>query len=267
MKYLYIVVFTGIVLLPFPVLGQCSSSQEKVDWVNGYFQEKANSYIEAVSATGPTESEARNKAAQIVMERRSIATGQRVKVQIQNGNFVTTGADELTVKARVIDEYREWCGPGEYRVSLLVQTAKNPSFDFEVVNVTKDYPFSPRVFVPGMAQLHKGSTTKGVLFIAGEVACIGGIVICEGLRASYNSKINTTHNVKEKQSYIDDAGNMQNLRNGFIAGAALLYAWNVIDGIVAKGKKHVEVLGSVDLRIMPYASPDLTGGVMLSLNF
>ena len=129
-----------------------------------------------------------------------------------------------------------------------------------------EYPLSellPRSFVPGMAQLHKGSTTKGVLFITGEVALIGGIVACEGLRASYQSKINTTHNVQDRQNYINHADNMQNLRNGFIAGAALLYAWNVIDGMVAKGKK----LGDANLRISPYAAPDLSGGISLTLNF
>jgi hypothetical protein len=128
------------------------------------------------------------------------------------------------------------------------------------------YGFSPRVFVPGMAQLHKGSTLKGTLFIAGEVAMIGGIVLAESLRASYNSKINTTHSAADKKTYINNADNWQNIRNGFIAGAAAVYVWNVIDGIVAKGKKHVIVLGSTNLRIMPYATPE-AGGVMFALNF
>lgn len=264
MKHFSIVVCC--VLFPLAVAGQDVSSQKRPAWVDGFFADNANSYIEVVSAGGSTEIDARNKAAQIIVERRSGATGQRVNVQVQNGLIVVDGRDDLTVKSRVIDEYREHLGAGEYRVNLLVQTAKNPTFDFEMVNVTDKYPFSARTFIPGMAQLHKGSTGKGIAFIVGEVAAIGGIVAFEGLRASNESKINTTHNAADRQKYIDNAGTMQNVRNGFIAGAAAIYVWNIIDGAVAKGKKHVVVLGDAQMRFAPYAAPQ-SAGVMLSLNF
>ncbi|MCM1151957.1 MAG: hypothetical protein NC209_04870 [Alistipes sp.] len=155
--------------------------------------------------------------------------------------------------------------PGEYRSYLLVQTAKNPELTVESVDINGDYPFSARVFVPGMAQLHKGSTTKGILFIVGEVAAIGGIVAFEGLRASNQSKINSTHNATERQRYIDKADRMQNVRNGFIAGAVAIYAWNVIDGIVAKGKEHV-VIGRAEMNFTPYASLE-SSGVMMNMKF
>ncbi|MDR1811083.1 MAG: hypothetical protein LBR34_11900 [Prevotella sp.] len=262
----FLTVLIGI-LLSCVVMGQqYTSSKERPSWVDGYFQEEANSYIESASASGYSEDEARNKAANIIIERRNLTTGARVNVQIQGSNVVVSGNNSLTVKARVIDEYREYSG-GQYRVSLLVQTAKNPAWEYEAVQVTNDYPFSPAVFVPGMAQLQKGSKTKGIMFIAGEIALVGGVVVCEGLRASYESKINTTHNASDKQAYINDADNMQNLRNGFIAGAAALYAWNVIDGIVAKGKKHVIVLGDANLKITPHISPYVGSGITLSLNF
>jgi hypothetical protein len=142
----------------------------------------------------------------------------------------------------------------------------DPDFDRRLREGKGIYGFSPRVFVPGMAQLHKGSTTKGVLFIVGEVAAIGGIVVCEGLRASYKSKIKTTHSASEKQTYNNNASNMQNLRNVFIAGAAVVYGWNIVDGIVAKGKTHIQI-GEANLKIAPYASPYLGGGITLALNF
>ena len=252
----------------FPVLlwGQCTSTQEKPAWVDGYFEDLDNSYIEKADASGYTQDEARNKAATVVMKNRGIATG----VRVENGNILSTSENTLTVKARVVDEYTERCSDGMYHVYLLVQTAKNPTYNYEKIKVTNDYPFSPRVFVPGMAQLYKGSTTKGVCFIVGEVALVGGIVVCEGLRASYTSKINTTHDVQEMQNYINNADNMQNMRNAFIAGAAALYVWNVIDGIVAKGKKRVMVLGDAQLNIAPYVAPqmgNMAGGVSLSFNF
>ena len=37
--------------------------------------------------------------------------------------------------------------------------------------------------------------------------------------------------------------NCENIRNGFIVGAAALYVWNVIDGMVAKGKKRSHTMG------------------------
>jgi len=269
MKKLKIFALICIALLPRLTMGQCTSSQEKPAWVNGFFQDKNNSYIESTTATGATENEARNRAAQMVIERRSLATGQRVSVQVQNNSVIVTGVDELEVKARVLDEYRERCG-NEYRVSLLVQTAKNPTFDFERVNVSNEYAFSSRAFVPGMAQLHKGSTGKGIFFITGQIALVGGIVITESLRADNVSKINSTHNASSKQNYVDNANTYENTRNVLIAGAAALYIWNVIDGITAKGKKRVVVLGDTQVNIAPYIAPqygNLAGGVSLSFNF
>ncbi len=144
----------------------------------------------------------------------------------------------------------------------------DPDFEKKLREMNGEYNFSFRVFVPGMAQLHKGSTGKGLFFIIGEVALIGGVVACEGLRASYDSKINSTHNMGNRQDYISKADNMQNLRNGFIAGAAALYIWNVIDGVVAKGKKHV----GVDQRMTfaPYIAPQAgttVSGVSLTFHF
>lgn len=260
----HILFILGCMLLPAVAIGQYTSSKERPAWVDGFFQEEENSYIEVASAVGATEDIARNEAALIIIKRRSGATGQRVSITVRNGEIQVDGDDALTVKARVIGEYREYRN-GEHRVSLLVQIAKNPMYEFEKVNVTNKYPFSARVFVPGMAQIHKGSTTKGILFIVGEVAMIGGVVACEGLRASYTSKINSTHNAAERQTYINNADMMQNVRNGFIAGAAAVYVWNIIDGAVAKGKTHV-MIGEARMQFSPYVSPQ-SGGIMLTLNF
>ena len=132
--------------------------------------------------------------------------------------------------------------------------------------LTGRYPFSARVFVPGMAQLHKGSKAKGLFFIIGEAACVGGIVVAESLRASYDSKAASTQNMEQKKTYYNRTDNCENIRNGLIAGAAVLYVWNVIDGIAAKGKKRAIMMGDARLRISPYATPQC-GGLALSLNF
>lgn len=131
---------------------------------------------------------------------------------------------------------------------------------------TGDYPFSARVFVPGMAQIYKGSTAKGLFFIIGEIACVGGLVTTECLRASYDSKIKSTQNVEQLKSYISSRDNCENIRNGFIVGAAALYVWNVIDGIVAKGKKRGVMVGGAQLKFAPYVAPQ-DGGIAFALNF
>ena len=60
---------------------------------------------------------------------------------------------------------------------------------------------------------------------------------------------------------------MEDISRMCFVGGMVVYAWNVIDGIVAKGKKHVQVLGSVDVKLTPYVTPDLASGISLKLNF
>lgn len=133
-------------------------------------------------------------------------------------------------------------------------------------SITGRYPFSGRVFIPGWAQLHKGSKGKGIFFILTEAACVGGIVATESMRASYESKYDSTHDADKKRSYANKADNCANLRNGFIAGAAAVYLWNVIDGIAARGKQKPFMLGDAQLKVSPYVAPQ-AGGFALSLNF
>lgn len=261
----FFVLIVGL-LLPTIVCAWGTAS-EPPKWVkDGFFQEENNSYIEVVSASARSENEARNKAAQLIVDRRSMATGRRFTVTtVQDGQIRVNGEDRLTVKARIIDEYVYFSPPDYYEVSLLVQTAKNPSYEFERVQMTDRYLFSGRVFVPGMAQIYKGQTGKGVGFIVGEVAFIGGIVASECLRASYISEMHATRYVKQREIYADNANICALSRNISIAGAAALYVWNIIDGAVAKGNRHV-MIGEARIKVAPYAAPD-AGGLALSLTF
>lgn len=132
--------------------------------------------------------------------------------------------------------------------------------------ITGKYPFSARVFVPGWAQLHKGSKGKGIFFILAETVCVGGIVATESLRASYDSKASSSFDTNLKKKYNNRADNCANVRNGFIVGAAAIYVWNVIDGIAARGKKKPLMVGDAQLRLSPYATAQ-EGGLALSLEF
>jgi len=274
MKQLTAIVFLMVALLPRTAEGQCHSSQKKPAWADGYFDALTNSYVEMASATGRTEGEARNKAAHVVMERRGIATGQQVNVRVQNGNVVVTGGSSLEVKARVIDEYREQCGRDEHRVSLLVQTVINPSFQPDRVRVTDEYPFSARVFVPGMAQFHKGSTGKGVFFITGEVVFIIMAMAFDGARRSNELEYSMLSDGNKNESYgrnlLQGADGYKTTRNVFIVAAAALYAWNIIDGATAKGKKHVQILGMNNMNISPFVTAQygsFGSGISLTWNF
>jgi hypothetical protein len=153
--------------------------------------------------------------------------------------------------------------------SLSTSICDDPSFDKSLAGYssrsTGEYGFSPRAFVPGMAQLHKGSAGKGIFFIAGEVALVGGIVIAESMRASYASKIGATHSPSSQQRYANSANGWSSARSGFIAGAAALYVWNVVDGWVARGKPRT-IAGSRRLNVAPCLTPT-AGGVVFALNF
>ena len=245
--------------------GQNALSQERPDWVKGYFEEAKNSYIEVVSGEAYNLEEAKTKAIQQVIARRSLTTGTSAKVTLKGGNIEVSDHHDLIISARILDEWSETTYSNMQKVYLLVQTAKNPTYNMEPVTVSEKYPFSWKVFVPGLAQIDKGSIAKGSIIIGSEVLCVGGIVISECMRVKNLDKINNTKNADHKKYYNDIANNWTISRNSFIVGAAAVYLWNIIDGAVAKGKKHI-LIGSAGLRISPYA--DLhSGGLALNLNF
>lgn len=229
-------------------------------WKNGYFEELDNSYIEVVSGSGRTIDEARSKAVNDVVSRRNLASGASLNVKVTDGQISTDANGRLTVKSRIIDEYVEE-NYGEYRVWLLTQTAKNPSYSFESVTITDSYPFSARCLVPGMQQLYKGQTVKGISFIGAEVLTVGGIIVSESMRADYSNKASVERNATRKTNLIDNANTMQNVRNICIGAAAAVYVWNVVDAIVSKGGKRVVL---ADASLVPYASPD---GFGLAFNY
>ena len=245
----YLIIFIVCILSPSLAMGQ---SAEKPEWVSGYFKEMSNSYVEVVSAVGYNVQQARNMAVQEAVRRRSLATGTEASVTT-SGNDINVVSDHNVIV-------------NGYTVYLLVQTAKNPTFQYERVRVTNEYDFSPSVFVPGLMQIKKGSIGKGAFFIGAEIAFVGGIVVAECMRSSNISKMNSTHAAASRKSYADNADMCANVRNVAIAGAAAIYIWNVIDGIAAKGKKHIDIAENSSLDIRPYVAID-GGGLALSFNF
>lgn len=234
--------------LLFLLIGQSAfAQQQKPKWTEGFFEETSVSYLEVVSATGYEPSNARENALKQVIERRSMAAGAETKISISGDNISITGDNNLIVKARIISEYHERLQAGFYKVYILVQTAKNPSFSFDSVKLTDRYPFSASVFIPGMAQIKKGQMGKGVCFIASEVVFVGAALVSHSMMISNNN---------------NNANTWNTIRNISLAGAITVYLWNFIDGVAAKGEQHI--LYGQNVSISPYADFNSTG---IALNF
>lgn len=256
--------FRIIAVLMLFITASTLSFAQKPKWISEGAIDFNNTYLENALGEGRTLQEARSKAIKAIVERRNVATG--APFQINTDSRVVFSAivnDTIVVKSMIRDEYIERLIGGGYRVYILAQTARNPYNAFEPVTVTSQYPFSVRSLVPGMQQLYKGQTFKGIAFITGEVACIGAAVVAEGMRSDYSQKAEIQRNVKQKVIYVDKANNMQTVRNISIGTAAALYVWNIVDALVTKGANYVLLS---DLNLKPMASSD-GFGLSISYNF
>ena len=252
-----------IALFPLQTMGQSYIQKEKPFWADGYFREMDNSYIEVVHAFGYDLESAKDKAVKEIISRRSLATGSEASVSIKQDEIsVISGGKQLIVKARIIDEYIVHTTNG-YTAYLLVQTAKNPTYTYEEVTISDKYGFSARAFIPGMAQIHKGSKGKGLCIITAEVAAIAGIIFTENERASYESKMRSQPNFAKQ--YKTKMDNYETARNCCIGAAAAIYIYNLIDAIVAPGDKRIIVKPNT-LRVSPMASTEYSG-ITLSYHF
>lgn len=223
---------------------------------------------------GYTEMEARNRAMGLVyrntIERLSLAIDlSSINSAIANGSNYGETSEAMNVPVNKVCEHVQREG-NQYMVYVLCQVARygNVSAQFSYFadcNKLAKSQYIAYSFVPGLAQIKKGSVGKGTAFIVGEVALIGGVVATECLKQNYAKKISMTHDSRLKQRYAQNANICQITRNICIGGVAAVYVWNVIDGIVAKGKPYVSVDGKI-LSFMPYATID-DAGLAMSITF
>jgi hypothetical protein len=281
MVKIFVSLLVLLLLAPIaPLTAQCltMSDGKRPSWIDNSRhrpQETENSVFMLIFVEGPTLGGARRQAEAELFAARSRASSEWGNLNNRNdGVPFQVDNPELLVRAQCLGEHFEFIN-GRYQLWQLVQIAKRPNRPLETIprnQITRleKHTLGLKPFVPGMAQIHKGSNIKGALFIISEAALIGGIVATEVFRADNESKINTTFNVAQRQSYIDNANNLQNARNILIAGAAAVYMWNVIDGFVAKsfGRGNFAQTPDSYLRIMPYVDSQLgAGGLTLTLNF
>ncbi len=244
--------------------GQSGFAQSsKPFWTNGYFYDASNSYIEVATAIGWEIADARKKAYQEVINRRGMATGTNAQIIISAEDISVESNHTLIVKSRIVDEFVEQLEPGRYKVYLLVQTAKNPTFSYESVSITDKYSFSARSFVPGWQQIYKGSQLKGGIIIGAEALGVAGIVTCFSMKSSYEKLIQ--EDPKHTKEYSASADTWQNIGYGCIAFAAAVYIYNIIDATVAPGKKSIFVNGNI--AFSPLVTYDGSACLAMRYNF
>ena len=163
----------------------------------------------------------------------------------------------------------------EYIVYMLVQLPNDTEKDVDNVGLSNNYPFSSRVFVPGMAQIYKGQNVKGALFIAGEVLFIGGIA------ASFGTSSYFKYRSEDKSLKLDKRNAYENSANaayyagwGFVGLAAALYIANIIDGAASPGEEALFKIETDDKgkekKIKIVFAPSTTFdsvGLAMNLNF
>lgn len=168
--------------------------------------------------------------------------------------------DPVNVVVKIIDEYQETDnGRDTYYFLCALGNPKASSVRFDRVQVTDKYGvkgFWRSAICPGWGQMYKGSTGKGVAILGAEVVAVGGIVALEGMRSSYVTK--AKKQPRYAQQYYAKASNCKNIRNGFIAGAAAIYVYNLIDAVAAPGSRWIKIKDN-GLALYPTATNESIG--------
>lgn len=228
---------------------------------------KRNIMLELADAIGKKNHiEGKNKAKIINDER-----GEEVSARIEYEGDVSNNYKTTIFYTKLVDDYWEYY-PYEdekclyyalYAISLQDQ---EPAFDN--FSSTTSYGAAP-VFmsiIPGVGQMYKGSTLKGICMLGGVAACGLGALFCENERSDYKNKIK--EQPQFAQTYNTKANNYETARNICLGAAAAIWLYNIIDAAVAKGARRIVVspnYGSY-LSIHPVATPN-SAGVSLTYNF
>ncbi len=181
---------------------------------------------------------------------------------------VTEKGRQLKIVCREIDDY--WVRRrGVYHIDILYTVTNTNvyggSYDDDI-SITAKYGAAGLLSViPGLGQIYKGSNFKGSCIIIGEVAAVGGLILCESTRASYIKKMK--EQPKYASEYNSRADKWATGRNICIGAAAAIYVYNLIDAFASTGAKRVVVNPQkYNLSLYPYTDTN-SMGVGLTLNF
>lgn len=242
-----------ICTLPLSVKGQSKSCESKPNWASSaYYKPLAKSYLEVVVESGHNKDDIIYKAQNEIKRRRKLKVGE----------------EDIWMQSSYIAEYWDSTDQG-LTGYFLYQTPNKPDYQnsaiIEKVTSTCQYPFSARVFVPGMMQFYKGQKVKATTIIASEVLCIGGFAFAQTRKNYYVAMISSTNNATLKQRYAANANTYNYVSYAFLAGAIGVYAWNIIDGVISRGTPYVSVDGKM-ISFVPYATHE-SAGLAVTMNF
>ena len=235
-------------------------AQQRPNWTKGYYEKIGDCIYEKVEATGFTYEEAYKAARQKALANCAgrYGIGGHFSSEDYGSVFVVVQNGDVKVAINIIGTYpnTEDFRPGG-TVYLLVQEMYDGRRDFPDAEYKTTYPASARVLVPGLEQFYKGQPAKGALFLGGEAACIGGVAVAQAFRASNESRMNGTRTAM-RQTYADRANVWSGVSVGCGVAAALLYVWNIADGLFSEGEGRV-FLRDAQFVVSPYATPHSPG--------
>lgn len=154
---------------------------------------------------------------------------------------MTSRGKEYRLQASLVDHWVEERDAHGVRMRSLYQVAVSNHPDFDNTRLSNKYGAAPifMSIIPGLGQVYKGSTVKGVLMFVGTALCAGGILLCENQRADYHNKIK--EQPKFAQEYNTKASNWETGRNICIGATAAVWLYNIIDAAAAKGARRIIV--------------------------
>lgn len=262
----------------------------KPKWVGNTPKELNNTYrFVEVIAHGNDIQRAREDATLQLAKNEQLQRAVKVNVEsglltnvsqtYNNGNLVETIRKEVSTKMNVsgeeyrlqaypIDEYIAKSSYGDVVLHILFMVAVTDHPVFDRTYKSTSYGAGPLFMsiVPGVGQMYKGSTVKGVCMLAGVAACGLGALFCENERADYKNKMR--EQPEFAYTYNNKSKNWETARNICIGAAAAVYLYNLIDAAAAKGARRVIVkrANGGGLTINPVATPT-SAGVSLAYNF
>lgn len=289
---LLIALFIGGTFVPFSAYAQeviSKSEPKRPDWLAHKTPQPGNStfYYQITEGEHRNLPDARQSClinlSTYIKQTQRITAETKSDIRINNSNAGTSESEsylfsytvkgeEQNITLNKQDEYWEYIGypNGErlYRCYTLFAVAKAPGgkANFDQLTFSRKYGvrgLARSLIVPGWGQMYKGSTAKGGCILGGEVVLIGGIIVAENLRSSYVKKMH--ENPKHLQTYNTKADNWENVRNACIGGAAALYVYNLIDALVANGRKR-SITHKPHFSLTPTTNADCNG-VSFAFNF
>lgn len=263
---------------------------QKPRWVGNTPKEHNSTYrfVEVVS-TGSSLETARGEALKVLAQNEQLRNAVMTSVNtgklsttdqvFTNGKLQETEHTKITVEMNMkgqtfrlqgapVDEYVAGRSHGVYRLHTLFMVAVTDNPVFDRTYLSTSYGAAPVVMsvIPGMGQIYKGSTAKGIVMLASEAVLGAGIVLSENQRADYKKKMK--EQPKFAKDYNTKANNWQTARNVCIGAAAAVWVYNLVDAAVARGARRVKVkrAGGGGFAMSPVLSPE-GNGVSIAYRF